>query len=760
MTKPGVLSFLPILYVAWADAVLTPTEIDTIESRIKNEQWLTDEEKTIILGWLDPKNPPSPTTLKTWLKVIKERSAGIAKEKKQTLADAGVEIASIGATDDSVRCTTPEACKALYEIEQALGVIGNESLDTMLPEGVTTPISSAPSFPEHELTALLEGEHSDIIKKLKTILSDPAFAYVREVDKETYREQVFQWCKLLADQGIGALGYPKEYGGGGDIGRYFTAMETLSYHDLSMVIKFGVQFGLFGMSILLLGTAKHHRKYLADAGSLKLPGCFAMTETGHGSNVRDIETTATYDPQTNEFVIHTPNDNARKDYIGNAAKHGQMASVFAQLITNDQNFGVHAFVVPIRNAEGDVLPNIKIEDCGEKLGLNGVDNGRIWFDKVRIPAEDLLDQFASIDKAGNYTSPINSDSKRFFTMLGTLVGGRIGIPRAGLSAAKSALTIAILYGNRRRQFGAAGKEETPLLDYKSHQRRLFPLLSNCYALHFALQYLTQRYLEKSEDDAREIEALAAGLKSWSTWNTTETVQQSREACGGQGYLTENRFAALKADTDIFTTFEGDNTVLMQLVAKSRLTDFKQEFHEINFFGIVKYVASQAATSILEKNPITTRRTEKEHLLDKEFHLAAFRYRERSLLSSAARRLKHRIDQGIDSFEAFNQCQNHLIQLGYAYIDLVILEQFQLSLDRLKEGPLKNTLDLVYNVFALSQINKYKGWYLEAGYLEGTKSKAIRNLMTDLCMDMRKEAVGLVNAFDIPEQCLGAPIAME
>src|SRR5690606_30430262 len=138
---------------------------------------------------------------------------------------------------------------------------------------------------------------------------------------------------------------PKAYGGGGDMEQYFTIMETLSYHDLSMVIKFGVQFGLFGMSIQFLGTEKHHRQYLKQAGTLELPGCFAMTETGHGSNVKGIETTATYRHETRSFVIHTPHEAAGKEYIGNAALHGRMATVFAKLIIDSVDYGVNAFLV-------------------------------------------------------------------------------------------------------------------------------------------------------------------------------------------------------------------------------------------------------------------------------------------------------------------------------------------------------------------------------------------------------------------------------
>ena len=228
-----------------------------------------------------------------------------------------------------------------------------------------------------------------------------------------------------------------------------------------------------------------------------------------------------------------------------------------------------------------------------------------------------------------FKSPISSDNRRFFTMLGTLVGGRVGIARSALSAAKSGLTIAIKYAEQRRQFGPENGREVPILNYRTYQRRLLPLLANAYAGHFALRYLTQRFLNRTEEDMKEVEALAAGLKAWSTWNTTRTLQECREALGGKGYLSENRIDRLKNDTDIYTTFEGDNTVLMQLVAKSRLGEFKKEFADINFFGMVNYIADKARVNISEKNPIAIRETSSEHLLDHNFHLKAFRYARRA-----------------------------------------------------------------------------------------------------------------------------------
>jgi len=155
-----------------------------------------------------------------------------------------------------------------------------------------------------------------------------------------------------------------------------------------------------------------------------------------------------------------------------------------------------------------------------------------------------------------------------------VVGGRVCVPRAGLSAAKTGLKIAVKHSLRRRQFELkAGQEETLLLDYPSHQRRLMPLLAKSYAISFGLDYLTDRFINRSDKDIREIESLAAGMKSYATWFTTAALQECREACGGKGYLAENRLGQLKADTEIFTTFEGDNTVLALLVSKGLLSIF-------------------------------------------------------------------------------------------------------------------------------------------------------------------------------------------
>lgn len=752
MKNTKLQAFTPLFYLVWSDDLLTQKEFATIQKFINDLTWLSPEEKQQLLSKLDISNPPSRNELSQWKLDIEKAIQNKADIKSifdiaEALSEKDVDISALKSD--------------FIKLENDLGVLGEEVIQNFKTKASSFTANSQTNsdFDIQKITELLDGKQAAIIKKVKSVISKPEFAYETSTDINVYRQTVYNWCKILAEENLGNMAYPKQYGGGENIADYFAIMETLSYHDLSLVIKFGVQFGLWGMSVQSLGTEKHYAKYLKDIGTLKIPGCFAMTETHHGSNVKGLETTATYNHNDQTFVIHTPNKNAQKEYIGNAAVHGQMATVFAKLIIDDHDYGVNAFVVPLRDTNGNTLEGVTIGDCGHKMGLNGVDNGTISFDNVVIPKENMLDRFASVNDKGEFESPIPSDNRRFFTMLGTLVGGRIGIPRSALAAAKSGLTIAIRYSDQRRQFGPEGGSEVPILNYRMHQRRLIPPLAKTYAVHFALQYLTTRFLNRTEAEMQEIEALAAGMKSYSTWSTRDILQECREACGGKGYLSENRIDALKNDTEIYTTFEGDNTVLMQLVAKNRLSEFRKSFGEMGSLGIINYVYENAKTAITEKNPIATRRADDEHLLDDEFHLQAFFHREKAILASAARRIKKLVDGGLEPYDAFNVVQHQMIDVAQAYLERVVLEQFQLAIKTIEDQKTKEILTKLSHLYALSQLEKNKGWYLEDGYMEAIKTKAIRKIVNQLCWDIRPDAVSLVNAFNIPESCLAAPIAV-
>ncbi len=625
------------------------------------------------------------------------------------------------------------------------------------------------------LQHVLDGRWAAARDQVRQLLRDPRLTPQLGLTMEEQRERTLEGVLAVARTDGPKLMFPKEYGGLDEVGAGVTSFEMQAHADLSLLVKCGVQFGLFGGAIRHLGTAAHHERYLRDVMDGALLGCFAMTETGHGSDVQSLRTTATYDPATEEFVICTPDDDAAKNYIGNAARDGRMAVVFAQLETAGDGHGVHALLVPIRDADGRPAPGVRIADDGLKAGLNGVDNGKIWFDNVRVPRSALLDRFGAVAADGTYTSPIDNVNRRFFTMLGTLVQGRISISGAALSATKNALTIAVRYGERRTQFKAPDTgQEIVVLDYLAHQRVLLPALATTYALTFAqadlVAELHEVQSEASDDQARRrLETFAAGLKATSTWHATATIQACREACGGAGYLAENQLAMLKADTDVFTTFEGDNTVLLQLVAKTLLTNFQADFGELDTIGTAKFVAEQVADIVIERSgargivqrlidalPGTS--DDETSLLDREYQISLLAWREKHVLEGLARRLRKGFESDEDLFEVFNAAQDHLLLAARAHIDARVVEAFDAAIGAVEDGPVAHLLHRVCDLHALGVIERERGWFLEHNRLTANRSKAVTAAVNELCRELRPYAGLLVEAFGIPDELITAPIA--
>ena len=182
----------------------------------------------------------------------------------------------------------------------------------------------------------LDGRWRDVKNEARAQLAREEFRPHYTPNTAIARSKAFEQMKILAQHGAAQDGFKKEHGGTGDVGAAVTMIETLAMSDLSLMVKAGVQWGLFGGAIENLGTERHHDAYVRPLIDLELLGCFAMTETGHGSDVQALETTATFDPATDEFVVHSPTPSSRKDYIGGAAETATVAAVFAQLITAER----------------------------------------------------------------------------------------------------------------------------------------------------------------------------------------------------------------------------------------------------------------------------------------------------------------------------------------------------------------------------------------------------------------------------------------
>ncbi|WP_067689395.1 acyl-CoA dehydrogenase family protein [Nocardia jejuensis] len=621
-----------------------------------------------------------------------------------------------------------------------------------------------------QLRAALDGPWQEVRDQARKHLDDERLYGDPFLDYKDARTRVLAQMRLVSEFGWAERGFRRENHGAADPGGAVTALEMLAYTDLSLWVKCGVQWGLFGGAVENLGTERHS-EYVQRLLTLDLLGCFAMTETGHGSDVANLETTATYDPGTQEFVVHSPTPSARKDYIGGAAEHARMAAVFAQLITGGESQGVHCFLVPIRDDDGNDLHGVTTSDCGLKGGLPGVDNGRIMFDQVRIPRENLLNRYADVEPDGTYSSEISNPSRRFFTTLGTLVRGRVSVGGAAAAGARVALSIAIRYAEQRRQFADPDTGvETVLMDYRSHQRRLLPLVAKSYALAFAQNDLVLRmHLVQTGqvvDPAaqRALEKRAAGFKVAQTRHATDAIQECREACGGAGYLTENRLVTLKADTDVFTTFEGDNLVLTQLVAKELLTSYADEVRDLDAMGWVKFAATAARDVVRERSGVrqmiqrlrdrSDDGVDDADLSRRSVQLQLFADREDYLVRTAGHRLRARAGE-TGPFEAFNNAQDHILAAGNAHIERLVLEAFIDGIADIEDPDARALADTVCDLFVYSTIEQNQAWFIMHRFMSVERAKIVRRGVNELVERLRPYALTLVEGMGVPASMLHA-----
>ena len=244
---------------------------------------------------------------------------------------------------------------------------------------------------------------------------------------------------------------------------------------------------------------------------------------------------------------------------------------------------MHAFVVRIRNPDRSPAKGVFIEDMGIKIGLNGIDNARISFNKVRIPRTYLLNRFSEVHKGGRYESSIAKKRDRFLYIANRLLSGRVCISSMSIGGAKSVMYDTVKYALQRKGVGATGKSDTPIMDYQLQQNALIPLISRMLTLIFGFNYVKEMYADLSAKQAaaanpsppNELVRLCCLIKPLVTWHCCKASNVFRERCGGQGYLSANRVGAGMEFAHAGMTAEGDNSVLMQKVTKELLSDLRK-----------------------------------------------------------------------------------------------------------------------------------------------------------------------------------------
>lgn len=483
---------------------------------------------------------------------------------------------------------------------------------------------------------------------------------------------------------------------GGDVDMRQARVELAGLYSPEWHTRNGVHFGLFLSAIQSQGSPEQQAEWVPQALSLSIFGCFGMTELGHGSYVKGLETRCTFIPGAGpdgagEWDLHTPTVTATKWWIGGAGQTATHCAVYARLITGGRDYGVHTFLAQLRDATTHMpLAGIRIGDIGPKMGRNGVDNGWIQFHHVRLPHSALLCRYANVDKAGVYSKPSRSSDKAGY---GALILGRATMVQDSASNLQLATTIAVRWNALRRQgapestaaaaaaaSGGQG-EETQLLDFAAAQARLMPLLASAFAFNFTALRMRELYeglqaglAEEDLSTLPDVHATSSGLKAFCTWATHRGIDECRQACGGHGYSAYSRFPSLFADFAVMCSWEGANDVMALQTARYLMSSHNKALAKQELSGSVRYLQDRTVLS-------TCPAAKPEGLLDINTILATMRWRAKTAVLSCAAALSAAKAAGKSETAAWNACSVQLIDASRAHVYYNIAHWFALAVAR-------------------------------------------------------------------------------
>jgi acyl-CoA oxidase len=592
--------------------------------------------------------------------------------------------------------------------------------------------------------------HSGIQSIRKKIADSSLFTHEEELvtDLNFTRGRVIQQIKyLLKDYN---MSYAKDQE---DPSFKMIPGYSLAEYSLALTTRVLVHLFLYIDSIQDLGTEKH-RTLIDKAYRFEDFGCFAMTELGHGSNVSGVETTATFDLKTNSFLFNSPSRTAAKWWVGALADTANMAVVFAQMIVEGQNKGVHAFLIPIRDRlTHDVLPGLVIGDCGKKLASDGIDNGFMLFFNYSAPYDCLLDKYSQV-KEGKFKSAIKNKDKRLAVMMAGLIRGRFSVVSGSEINARTCLTIALRYAVVRKQFGTP---EQPLINYQVHQHRLIPGVASTVAMRCIGKVFHRMYLEiipliKTDpecDEVNELHCLLSAAKVLCSSLSIKITQECRMACGGHGFSSYSAIGRYRGYQDTHATWEGDNAVLIQQTGKFILKVLQKSFKG-------QKVAQRTLNFLkLDFDEVKTTKFEFSKLeeIDSNLLQHLFEFKVNYLMHSSALKLQENAGKLSEMSEVWNNSQVFLIQdLGFAYGELMMIKEFfslsaRVSKDCSKTGEILQKLAIL---FSIDTIITNPLVFTEHA-LSSSQIKLLKDSIIDLCQNLASPSVWILDSLSAPDE---------
>ncbi|GAA5858811.1 hypothetical protein JCM8547_004998 [Rhodosporidiobolus lusitaniae] len=516
-------------------------------------------------------------------------------------------------------------------------------------------------------------------------------------------------------------------------------------------------------------TDEQKELFTKPSERFEMIGCYAQTELAHGSNVQALETTATYDPKRQVFVIQSPSITAMKWWAGGLGRSADHAVVMCQLYTPDGKDnslvrrGPFPFVIPLRDRKTRaLLPGRTIMDIGPKAGFGSVDNGAALFDKVEVPHVNFLARFAQVEKeTGVFRKP-----KHEKVAYGTMVYIRANLVKDAGQVLARAATVAIRYCAIRQQFAdrddsSPNAQETAVLNYQLVQARVFPPLVQAFACQFTGRAMHRLYELNQSNMAKgdfsllpDLHAMSCSLKSLCTIMASGAIEECRRACGGHGYSMASGLVEAYTNYLPTVTWEGDSYMLTQQVSKYQLATFRTlyknpqaETSKESFCAdyVKKYLADPKATAQVEKP---------SDLSDPQFFITAFGHRAAYLVGNAL----HKRDV---QKRSWNSLLVDFYRCSVAHSQYYLVRNFAEAIfydNELKKQPdLHKVMTTCFLLFACHTMDSEASEFLSSGYLLPKGKEILRDRVDALLAELRPQAVPLVDAWAIPDFWLNSAL---